>query len=66
MVLEIDFTNKVIVVLEEVDAKSLIDYIVTLQDWEEYTIDCREIFYVPDNSVTTTGFGEDFYTITLN
>ena len=61
MHLEIDFDNKVIIVLEEVEVIRLMDYIMTLDKWQEYKIYCREI-HVYDEEETDDGF----YRISLN
>lgn len=61
MHLEIDFDNKIVIVLEEVEVTKLMNYIMTLEDWQEYTIDCGKI-YVYEEEEKDDGF----YTISLN
>lgn len=67
MLLEIDFENKVIVILEEVDVEELFDYIQTLENWEEYSIDVQTTVIYTDKfpEVEEEEDGE-FYSICLN
>jgi hypothetical protein len=65
MSLEIDFTEKVIVILEEVDVKELFEYIQTLKDWEQYTIDVKTTLIYTDKFPEMEE-DDEFYDICLN